>query len=121
MKYERLMDQLSILEDASTDGMSVSYIHTHPAVDVKVNSKGYGSFGRADGGIPEFYTDRWWSLWNKFSGECAKRNIGLGLDDYVVGWAKMDIMWMKCWKCRIFVVIKDVYTVKVILLIQERV
>lgn len=88
LKYERLMNQLSILEDASTDGMSVSYIHTHPAVDVKINSKGYGSFGRADGGIPEFYTDEWWSLWNKFSGECAKRNIGLGLDDYVVGWAK---------------------------------
>ena len=88
LKYERLMDQLSILSEASVDGLSVSYIHTHPAVDTEINSHGYGSFGRADAGIPGFYTDEWWSLWNKFSGECAKRNIGLGVDDYVVGWAK---------------------------------
>lgn len=88
LKYERLMDQLSILSDASTDGLSVSYIHTHPQVDVELNAQGYGSFGRADAGIPGFYTNEWWTLWNQFSGECAKKGIGLGVDDYVVGWAK---------------------------------
>lgn len=88
LNYERLMDQLSILSDASTDGLSVSYIHTHPEVDIELNAQGYGSFGRADAGIPGFYTAEWWKLWNQFSSECAKRNIGLGVDDYVVGWAK---------------------------------
>lgn len=88
LKYERLMDQLSILSDASTDGLSVSYIHTHPQVDVELNAQGYGSFGRADAGIPGFYTNEWWALWNQFSGECAKKGIGLGVDDYVIGWAK---------------------------------
>lgn len=67
------MDQLSILSDASTDGLSVSYIHTHPQVDVELNAQGYGSFGRADAGIPGFYTNEWWTLWNQFSGECAKK------------------------------------------------
>lgn len=88
LKNERLMEQLSILSEASTDGLSVSYIHTHLKVDVELNAHGYGGFGKADAGIPGFYTDEWWQLWNRFSGECAKRNIGLGLDDYVVGWAK---------------------------------
>lgn len=87
LKYERLSDQLSILSDASVDGLSVSYIHTHPEVDVEINAHGYGGFGKADAGIPAFYSDEWWKLWNKFSGECAKKNIGLGVDDYVVGWA----------------------------------
>jgi len=88
LKYERLVDQLNILSEASVDGLSVSYIHTHPQVDVAFNSNGYGGFGKADAGIPEFYSDEWWNLWNRFSGECAKKNIGLGVDDYVVGWAK---------------------------------
>ena len=88
LNYERLMDQLSVLSEASIDGLSVSYIHTHPEVDIELNAQGYGSFGRADAGIPEFYTEKWWKLWNRFSGECVKKNIGLGVDDYVVGWAK---------------------------------
>lgn len=88
LKYERLLDQLAILDSAFTDGLSISYIHTHPMVDVEINAQGYGSFGRADAGVPEFYSEDWWKLWNRFSGECAKRNIGLGVDDYVVGWAK---------------------------------
>lgn len=87
LKYERLVEQLSLLDDATTDGLSVSYIHTHPQVDVELNAHGYGSFGRADAGIPAFYSEEWWKLWNRFSGECARRGIGLGVDDYVVGWA----------------------------------
>lgn len=88
LKIERLLDQLELLSDAPIDGFSVSYIHTHPSVDVALNAQGYGSFGRADAGIPAFYSAEWWDLWNRFSGECAKRNMGLGVDDYVVGWAK---------------------------------
>jgi hypothetical protein len=86
LKFERLMDELSLLSDAPVDGLSVSYIHTHPSVDKEINANGYGSFGKADAGIPGFQTEDWWSLWNRFSAECVRRNIGLGLDDYVVGW-----------------------------------
>lgn len=71
---------------------SVSYIHSHPLVDVKLNSNGYGGFGKADPGIPGVFTDRWWETWNWFSGKCADAGVGLGLDDYVIGWTKMDIM-----------------------------
>ena len=87
LKKERLLEQLDILTDASTDGFAVSYIHTHPKVDIEQNAQGYGSFGRADGGIPEVFSEDWWELWNWFSGACAKRGIGLGVDDYVIGWA----------------------------------
>lgn len=88
LKLNRLNEQLEILSDAAIDGFSVSYIHTHPGVDVELNSHGYGSFGRADAGCPEFYSDDWWKLWNDFSYECSKKNIGIGVDDYVIGWAK---------------------------------
>lgn len=48
LNRERLQEQLQILSEASTDGFSVSYIHSHPLVDVKLNSNGYGGFGKAD-------------------------------------------------------------------------
>lgn len=88
LNRERLSDQLEILRDASTDGLAVSYIHTHPAVDVKINANGYGAFGKPDPGLPGVFTEEWWKTWNWFSGECADAGMGLGLDDYVVGWAK---------------------------------
>lgn len=59
---------------------------------MKLNSNGYGGFGKADPGIPGVFTDRWWETWNWFSGKCADAGVGLGLDDYVIGWTKMDIM-----------------------------
>lgn len=92
LNRERLQEQLQILSEASTDGFSVSYIHSHPLVDVKLNSNGYGGFGKADPGTPGVFTDRWWETWNWFSGKCADAGVGLGLDDYVLGWTKMDIM-----------------------------
>lgn len=85
---ERLADQLDILAAAPTDGFSVSYIHTHPGADVEINANGYGSFGKADPGKPGVFTDGWWATWNWFANQCADRGIGLGLDDYVVGWEK---------------------------------
>lgn len=84
---ERLLHQLDVMEESATDGFAVSYIHTHPKIDIEQNSKGYGSFGRADGGRPEVFSDHWWSLWKWFSGECARRGMGAGVDDYVIGWA----------------------------------
>ena len=99
LNRERLQEQLQILSEASTDGFSVSYIHSHPLVDVKLNSNGYGGFGKADPGTPGFFTDRWWETWNWFSGKCADAGVGLGLglDDYVLGWTKngyyVDEIW----------------------------
>lgn len=86
LSKERLSDQLDILSDAAIDGFSVSYIHSHPKIDVELNSKGYGIFGKPDPGKPGVFSDKWWETWNWFAGECADKGIGLGLDDYVVGW-----------------------------------
>lgn len=87
LKEERLRDQLDILSDAAIDGLSVSYIHTHPQIDTDINAHGYGSFGRADPGAPEVFGKDWWQVWNNFAGVCADKGIGIGVDDYVLGWA----------------------------------
>lgn len=87
LNRNRLEEQMVELHNASTDGFAVSYIHTHPKVDVAVNANGYGGFGKPDAGAPGFFTKEWWDTWNWFSGKCAEKGIGLGVDDYVVGWA----------------------------------
>ncbi len=85
---ERLKEQLEILSDASTDGLNVSYNHTHEEVEVELNANGHGPCGRVSGGEPRVMSDEWWKIWNEFSAECAKKGIGLGLDDYVIAWPK---------------------------------
>ncbi len=87
LRIDRLRDELDLLEGAAVDGFSVSYIHSHPAVDRDLNAGGYGGYGKPDPGSPAVFTDGWWRLWNQFSGECADRGLGVGLDDYVLGWS----------------------------------
>ncbi len=89
LKLERLREQLAILSDASTDGLCVSYNHTHAAVDTALNAAGHGPCGRVQSGAPYVMKDaEWWEIWNTFSGDCADKGIGLGMDDYVVAWPR---------------------------------
>ena len=89
LDINRLNEQLEILSDASTDGLCVSYNHTHEDVDVELNANGHGPCGRVSGGEPRVMTDdAWWKIWNDFSASCGKKDIGLGMDDYVVAWPK---------------------------------
>jgi len=83
---ERLAAQLEILSESATDGFAVSYIHTDPQIDSLFNKRGYGLFGRTEPGAPGVFTKEWWDIWTWFSGECAKRGVAVGLDDYTVGW-----------------------------------
>ncbi len=86
LNKERLKEQLDILSKSATDGFAVSYIHTSPRVDTLENKNGYGLFGRTEPGEPKIFSDDWWDIWNWFSGECGKKGLGVGLDDYTVGW-----------------------------------
>lgn len=86
LKKERLLEQLDILSTSATDGFAVSYIHTHPRIDTLENKNGYGLYGMTEPGVPMVFSDEWWEIWNWFSGECARRGMGVGLDDYTVGW-----------------------------------
>ena len=88
LDMERLKEQLDILSDASTDGLNVSYNHTHSDVEVELNAAGHGPCGRVSGGFPRVMSPEWWKIWNEFSAECAKKGIGLGMDDYVIAWPK---------------------------------
>ena len=84
---QRLLWQLDKLNETAVLGLNVSYNHTHRLADVELN-KGNDkiSFGVPEPGFPGFLSEDWWKLWNWFSEECAEREMGLGLDDYVVGW-----------------------------------
>ncbi len=86
LKKERLGEQLDILAASATDGFAVSYIHTDPHVDKAENKEGHGLFGMTEPGRPLVFSDEWWNIWNWFSGECGRRGLGVGLDDYTVGW-----------------------------------
>lgn len=88
LDMERLREQLEILSDASTDGLNVSYNHTHEEVEVELNAVGHGPCGRVSRGKPGVMSEEWWKIWNDFSAECAKKGIGLGMDDYVIAWPK---------------------------------
>ncbi|MGI6572239.1 MAG: glycosyl hydrolase [Fermentimonas sp.] len=86
LKKERLLEQLDILATSATDGFAVSYIHTHPRIDTLENKGGYGLYGMTEPGAPKIFSNEWWEIWNWFSGECGRRGMGVGLDDYTVGW-----------------------------------
>lgn len=83
---ERLLWQLDKLSETAVQGLNVSYNHTHREADPELN-KGNDkiSFGVPEPSFPNFMSEEWWELWSWFSEECGKRNMGLGLDDYVLG------------------------------------
>lgn len=88
LDLERLTEQLEILSDASTDGLCVSYNHTDYRVDSLLNAQGHGPCGRVSAGEPRVLSPEWRKIWNEYSKRCARKGIGLGMDDYVIGWPK---------------------------------
>lgn len=86
LDIKRLHEQLDILSSSATDGFSVSYIHQDPDVDIEAHKNGYGLFGKTDGGKPSLFSDGWWKVWTDFTKDCAGRGLGVGLDDYTIGW-----------------------------------
>ena len=86
LNKKRLKEQLDIISSAAIDGFAVSYIHTTPAIDTLENKNGYGLYGMTEPGAPTVFSEEWWEIWNWFSGEAGRRGLGVGLDDYTVGW-----------------------------------
>jgi len=82
---ERLLWQLDKLSEAGVLGLSVSYNHTSKRIDTLINKDKNVRFGMAEASSPKFLSEKWWQTWNWFSEELGKRNMGLGLDDYVIG------------------------------------
>ena len=86
LNRERLKEQLDILSSSATDGFTISYIHLDPLVDTAEMKDGYGLFGKTEPGRPKVYSEEWWDTWSWYAKECAAKGIGLGMDDYTVGW-----------------------------------
>lgn len=88
LRTDRLAEELDILAGSATEGFAVSYNHTHAKVDTAVNAAGHGFCGVPDYGSPRAFSDGWWKIWNEFSGLCADKGMGVGMDDYVFAWPK---------------------------------
>ena len=86
LRRDRMSAILDTLAKSATSGFSASYIHRSPEVDSIDHKKGYAMYGKTDPGKPELFSDTWWEFWNWFSGACAERGLGLGMDDYTLGW-----------------------------------
>lgn len=86
LRRDRMSDILDTLATSATSGFSVSYIHKNANIDSVEHKSGYGMFGHTEPGEPKVFSPAWWEFWNWFSGACADRGLGLGLDDYTVGW-----------------------------------
>ena len=86
LKRDRMTHLLDVLGNSATDGFSVSYIHMNPTVDSALHKNGYGLFGHTDPGEPPIFSEAWWQFWDWFSTACAEHQMGVGLDDYTVGW-----------------------------------
>ena len=69
---ERLAWQLELLADSATDGLCVSYNHSHPKVDTLMNADGYGGFGKVSSGDPYVLSPEWMRFWAEFSKKCAE-------------------------------------------------
>jgi len=86
LNRERMKEQLDILSQSAVDGFAVSYIHLDPEVDTLEMKDGHGLYGKTEPGRPKVFSEDWWDTWSWFAKECASKNIGLGMDDYTVGW-----------------------------------
>lgn len=86
LRIDRLTEQLEILGSSATDGLVVSYIHLDPQVDTTEMVSGYGLYGKTEPGRPGVFSEEWWKIWRSFTEACAAKGIGLGMDDYTVGW-----------------------------------
>jgi hypothetical protein len=70
LSVQRIAEQLEQMKEAGFSGVCVDYTHTIAGYQYRSN--------------PAFFSDEWWSLWEKVVDECAKRNMSIGLDDYLI-------------------------------------
>ncbi|MFH1195117.1 MAG: glycosyl hydrolase [bacterium] len=70
LEVERIAEQLEQMKNAGFAGVCVDYTHTVAGYQYRCN--------------PPFFSDEWWNLWEKVVDECAKRNMTIGFDDYLI-------------------------------------
>ncbi len=86
LRRDRMSDILDTLATSATSGFSVSYIHKNANIDSVEHKSGYGMFGHTEPGEPESLLAGLVGVLELVFSACADRGMGLGLDDYKVGW-----------------------------------
>ena len=71
---DRLLWQIEELHRKGVSGMQVNYAHE--------DTEGWPTYVVE----PEIFTDQWWDVWKFVTGECSKRNMGIGLSCYTLDW-----------------------------------
>ncbi|MHC4646726.1 MAG: glycosyl hydrolase [Planctomycetota bacterium] len=70
LSRERIAWELDQLKANGFSGVNVNYTHT--------------TLGQSYKGDPPLFSEGWWRLWEGIVAECAKRNMAIGFDDYLV-------------------------------------
>jgi len=70
LSRERIVWELDQLKANGFSGVNVNYTHTN--------------LGHSYKGDPPLFSKAWWKLWEDIVQECAKRDMAIGFDDYLV-------------------------------------
>jgi hypothetical protein len=77
LSRERIAWQLDQLKANGFSGVNINYTHT--------------SLGHSYRGDPPLFTKEWWRFWEEIVSECAKRDMAIGFDDYIVTHGHPDL------------------------------
>ncbi|MHC4474844.1 MAG: glycosyl hydrolase [Planctomycetota bacterium] len=70
LSRERIAWELDQLKANGFSGVNVNYTHT--------------TLGYSYKGDPPLFSETWWRFWEEIVAECAKRDMAIGFDDYLV-------------------------------------
>lgn len=70
LSRQRVAWELDRLKTNGFSGVNVNYTHTN--------------LGHSYKGQPPLFTEAWWQFWEDIVQECAKRDMAIGFDDYLV-------------------------------------
>ena len=70
LNIDRIKWELDQLKGNGFSGVSINYTHTN--------------LGHSYKGSPPLFSDKWWTFWEDVVSECAKRDMAIGYDDYIV-------------------------------------
>lgn len=71
---DRLLWQIEELHRMGIAGVQVNYAHE--------DTNGWPTYPAE----PEVFSESWWEFWRYVAGECAKRDMGIGLSGYTLDW-----------------------------------
>ena len=73
---DRMISQLKELHKKGISGVQVNYSH--------YDTPGW----LTDQDEPEIFSEEWWKVYSRISGECSRLNMGIGMSTYTIDWPR---------------------------------